>query len=99
MGSSHEVAYEDDVPVETDGLAVVRAPEGRPPGDYEDRARKLFAFDGDGRLTPETAPAYHAATGVDNEEVALARLQGKETEQDVELPVIERKVVIHPRED
>jgi hypothetical protein len=67
------------------------------PTGYDNvKMRQLFDVDGDGRLGPEEANGYYAAESYDNEQAAIARLQGKMIEEEVELPLVQATIVIQP---
>jgi hypothetical protein len=68
--------------------------------DYGTRLARFFDLNGDGELGPDEGPAYRAAREFENEEAALARFHGKDPpEEEVELGLIEKTVVIQPEKD
>jgi hypothetical protein len=56
------------------------------------RALRFFDLDGDGRLNAEEGAAFHAAW--ETEEAAIARLQGQTTEEEIEFPLVCKKVTV-----
>jgi hypothetical protein len=64
-------------------------------GQWSNRIRKYYDFDGTGRLSPEAAPAYRAATSMKAEEAAIAWLgQGKRIESEIEFALVKRTIIV-----
>jgi hypothetical protein len=64
-------------------------------GDWDARLRKYYDPEQTGHFTPETAPAYHAATSVKAEHAAIAwQSERKRIEDEEEFAVIKRTIIV-----